>query len=163
MIVIGVLTSSIPTVIAVCHNFLSDRVTITDVASVKGSVVKAALDIYGSLPVQFVPGHPIAGSEKRGVEAANSQLFKDYRVILTPHNTTDCEYLTLVFALWSSVGTVVSTISVDERDSILAATSHLVHFLAYSLVDMFASMGDNREIFRYAVGEGSRFHTNSRE
>ena len=152
LVVIGVPTLSVPSVIAVCHNFLSDRVTITDVASVKGSVVKAVLDIYGNLPVQFVPGHPIAGSEKSGVEAANSQLFKDHRVILTPHNTADCEHLKLVSAVWSSVGAVVSTMSVDEHDSILAATSHLPHFLAYSLVDTLASVGDNREIFRYAAG-----------
>ena len=152
LVVIGVPTLSVPSVIAVCHEFLSDRVTITDVASVKGSVVKALLDVYGKLPRQFVPGHPIAGSEKSGVEAANSQLFKDHRVILTPHNTVDCEHLSLVSALWSDVGAVVSTMNVEEHDAILAATSHLPHFLAYSLVDTLASVGDNREIFRYAAG-----------
>ena len=152
LVVIGVPTLSVPSIIAVCHEFLSDRVTITDVASVKGSVVKALLDVYGKLPRQFVPGHPIAGSEKSGVEAANSQLFQDHRVILTPHNTADCEHLSLVSALWSDVGAVVSTMSVDEHDAILAATSHLPHFLAYSLVDTLASVGDNREIFRYAAG-----------
>lgn len=136
--------------------------TITDVASVKGSVVKAVLDIYGNLPVQFVPGHPIAGSEKSGVEAANSQLFKDHRVILTPHNTADCEHLKLVSAVWSSVGAVVSTMSVDEHDSILAATSHLPHFwpILWSIRSLrWAIIGKS-----FVMPPGfPRFHQNSRQ
>ncbi len=152
LVVIGVPTLTVPSVIAACHQCLSDKVTITDVASVKGSVVKAVADIYGKLPNQFVPGHPIAGSEKSGVKAADSQLFKDHRVILTPHGADDCDHLRLVSTLWSNVGAIVSTMSVDEHDAILAATSHLPHFLAYSLVDTLASVGDNREIFRYAAG-----------
>lgn len=152
LVVIGVPTLTVPSVIADCHQHLKDNVTITDVASVKGSIVKAAADIYGKLPNQFVPGHPIAGSEKSGVEAADSQLFKDHRVILTPHGADHCEHLRLVSTLWSNVGAIVSTMSVEEHDAILAATSHLPHFLAYSLVDTLASVGDNREIFRYAAG-----------
>ncbi|MGB2054747.1 MAG: prephenate dehydrogenase/arogenate dehydrogenase family protein, partial [Porticoccaceae bacterium] len=62
MVVIGVPTLSVSAVLQDCANFLSDEVTITDVASVKGSVIDAAKSIYGQVPAQLVPGHPIAGS-----------------------------------------------------------------------------------------------------
>ena len=152
MVVIGVPTLTVPAVLQDCADFLNDQVTITDVASVKGSVIDAAKAIYGSVPAQLVPGHPIAGSEKSGVTAANAQLFVDHRVILTPDNATADDHLQRVAELWTAVGATVSSMGTAEHDEILAATSHLPHFLAYSLVDTLASMGDNREIFRYAAG-----------
>ena len=152
MVVIGVPTLTVPAVLQDCADFLSDQVTITDVASVKGSVIDAAKAIYGRVPAQLVPGHPIAGSEKSGVTAANAQLFVDHRVILTPDNATADDHLQRVAELWTAVGATVSSMGTAEHDEILAATSHLPHFLAYSLVDTLASMGDNREIFRYAAG-----------
>lgn len=152
MVVIGVPTLTVPAVLQDCADFLSEQVTITDVASVKGSVIDAAKAIYGSVPAQLVPGHPIAGSEKSGVTAANAQLFVDHRVILTPDNATADDHLQRVAELWTAVGATVSSMGTAEHDEILAATSHLPHFLAYSLVDTLASMGDNHEIFRYAAG-----------
>ena len=152
LVVIGVPTLTVPAVLQDCFEQLSADVSITDVASVKGSVVEAAKAIYTTMPAQLVPGHPIAGSEKSGVTAANSELFVDHRIILTPNQTTGAEHLKLVSDLWSATGAIVSTMDVQEHDEILAATSHLPHFLAYSLVDTLAAMGDNREIFRYAAG-----------
>lgn len=152
MVVIGVPTLTVPAVLQDCADFLSDQVTITDVASVKSSVIDAAKAIYGQVPAQLVPGHPIAGSEKSGVTAANAELFIDHRVILTPDNATADDHLELVAELWTAVGATVSSMGAVEHDEILAATSHLPHFLAYSLVDTLASLGDNREIFRYAAG-----------
>jgi 3-phosphoshikimate 1-carboxyvinyltransferase len=152
MLVIGVPTLTVPAVLQNCADLLPAEVTITDVASVKGSVMDAAIEIYGQLPSQFVPGHPIAGSEKNGVTAANPKLFIDHRVILTPDASTADKHLQLVAALWTGAGATVSSMARKEHDEILAATSHLPHFLAYSLVDTLAAMGDNREIFRYAAG-----------
>ena len=152
LVVIGVPTLTVPAILKECSELLSDQVTITDVASVKGSVLAAAMDIYGHLPGQLVPGHPIAGSEKSGVTAAKADLFKDHRVILTPHADSGESHVRLVEKLWQSVGARVSSMDVQEHDEVLAATSHLPHFLAYSLVDTLASMRDNREIFRYAAG-----------
>jgi 3-phosphoshikimate 1-carboxyvinyltransferase len=152
IVVIGVPTLTVPSILEDCHKLLSPQVTITDVASVKGSVVAAAETIYGTLPPQLVPGHPIAGSEKSGVTAAKSDLFVDHRVILTPHANSTEPHIQLVEKLWLGVGAVVSAMDIKEHDEVLAATSHLPHFLAYSLVDTLANMRDNREIFRYAAG-----------
>jgi len=152
VLVIGVPTLTVPAILQDCAALLSPEVTITDVASVKGTVMDAAAEIYGTMPSQFVPGHPIAGSEKSGVTAANPDLYRDHRVILTPDACTSDEHLQVIAQLWTGVGATVSSMDRTEHDEILAATSHLPHFLAYSLVDTLAGMGDNREIFRYAAG-----------
>jgi cyclohexadieny/prephenate dehydrogenase / 3-phosphoshikimate 1-carboxyvinyltransferase len=152
LVVIGVPTLTVPAIIRQIQPLISQAVTITDVASVKGSVVTALNEIYGEIPSQFVPGHPIAGSEKSGVDAVNPALFDDHRVILTPLPETGADHLRRVKGLWSGAGAVVSEMSVSEHDEVLAATSHLPHMLAYSLVDTLSNMRENREIFRYAAG-----------
>ncbi|MGB2115635.1 MAG: bifunctional prephenate dehydrogenase/3-phosphoshikimate 1-carboxyvinyltransferase [Porticoccaceae bacterium] len=152
IVVIGVPTLSVTQVLEECISKLSPDVTITDVASVKESVVNSAKDLFGSVPPQLVPGHPIAGSEKSGVTAANPDLFVDHRVILTPVETTADSHVERTTKLWNSVGAIVSSMDVQEHDQILAATSHLPHFLAYSLVDTLAGMNEKTDIFRYAAG-----------
>ena len=152
IVVIGVPTLSVPKVLQECVSLLSSGVTITDVASVKESVVNSAQELFGSVPPQLVPGHPIAGSEKSGVTAANPDLFVDHRVILTPIETTLDSHIERTTKLWQSVGALVSSMSVKEHDQILAATSHLPHFLAYALVDTLAGMSEKTDIFRYAAG-----------
>ena len=152
VVVIGVPTLTVPTIVSQLQPLLAETVTITDVASVKGSVVKAVSEAYGEIPSQFVPGHPIAGSEKSGVDAANPALFEDHRVILTPLAETGAEHLQRVQLLWRGVGAVVSEMPVSEHDEVLAATSHLPHLLAYALVDTLSNMRENLEIFRYAAG-----------
>jgi 3-phosphoshikimate 1-carboxyvinyltransferase len=152
IVVIGVPTLSVPKVLQECVSLLSSGVTITDVASVKESVVNTAQELFGSVPPQLVPGHPIAGSEKSGVTAANPDLFVDHRVILTPIETTLDSHIERTTKLWQSVGALVSSMPVKEHDQILAATSHLPHFLAYALVDTLAGMSEKTDIFRYAAG-----------
>lgn len=152
VVVIGVPTLTVPTIVRQLQPLLADTVTITDVASVKGSVVDTVAGIYGKIPSQFVPGHPIAGSEKSGVDAVNPTLFDDHRVILTPLPETGAAHLAKVQSLWQGVGAVVTDMSVTDHDEILAATSHLPHLLAYALVDTLSNMRENQEIFRYAAG-----------
>ena len=152
VVVIGVPTLTVPSIVRQLQPLLAETVTITDVASVKGSVVKAVNEAYGATPSQFVPGHPIAGSEKSGVGAVNPALFDDHRVILTPLPETGIDHVLRVKALWCGVGAVVSEMSVVEHDEVLAATSHLPHMLAYALVDTLSNMRENQEIFRYAAG-----------
>ncbi len=129
-----------------------DRQVITDVGSVKGVVLTAAERVYGRLPESLVPGHPIAGSEKHGVIAANPGLFTRHRVILTPHDKSDDAAVSAVSDLWQALGAEVVTMSADHHDDILSQTSHLPHLLAYALVDALAGGDDSLEVFEYAAG-----------
>ncbi len=128
------------------------RPIVTDVGSVKGSVVEVAIDVMGEWPSTFVPGHPIAGSERSGVEAGSAELFRRHKVILTPGPNTDAGAVERVQRLWRLSGAEVLQMSVEDHDRILAKTSHLPHLLAFSLVDSLARESENLEIFRYAAG-----------
>lgn len=125
---------------------------ITDVGSAKASVVDAAASVFGDVPANFVPGHPIAGTEHSGVEASLPKLFQGRRVILTPTSTTDTRALAKIRAMWEGTGAVVDVMSVQAHDQILAATSHLPHLLAYGLVNTLVDMDETEAIFRFAAG-----------
>jgi prephenate dehydrogenase len=125
---------------------------ITDVGSAKGSVVTAARDELGAVFSRFVPGHPIAGTEKSGVEAGFSSLYQKRRVIITPLPQTDQDAISVIDEMWRHCGATIEYLSVEHHDKVLAATSHLPHMLAYALVHHLSNLNDHEEIFRYASG-----------
>ena len=131
---------------------ISKKVTITDGASVKGSIYRDVVEVYGCFPANVVLGHPIAGSEKSGVEAANPDLYVDHRIILTPVEENTHSHVKRVTQLWQAVEADVLELGVKDHDEILAATSHLPHVIAFSLVDTLANDSNNESIFRYAAG-----------
>jgi cyclohexadieny/prephenate dehydrogenase / 3-phosphoshikimate 1-carboxyvinyltransferase len=125
---------------------------LTDVGSVKGSVADAVDAVFGTCFPRFVLGHPIAGSERSGVSAADENLYCRHKVIITPQLHTDPSALRLVVKAWQVAGADVESMTVDHHDQVLAATSHLPHLLAYSLVDTLANNHENKDIFNYAAG-----------
>ncbi|WP_101757208.1 prephenate dehydrogenase/arogenate dehydrogenase family protein [Oceanicoccus sp. KOV_DT_Chl] len=131
---------------------VNDQVIITDVASVKGNLLTAAKQAFGKVPANLVLGHPIAGSEKSGVEAAKADLYVNHRVILTPTDETNPRALQAIKAMWELTGAEVVEMPVAEHDEVLAATSHLPHVLAYTLVDALAGSPEQQNIFRFAAG-----------
>ncbi|MCL6691831.1 bifunctional prephenate dehydrogenase/3-phosphoshikimate 1-carboxyvinyltransferase [Pseudomonas sp. R3.Fl] len=139
-------------VLAELATFDLGHAVLTDVGSAKGNVVRAARAVFGEMPARFVPGHPIAGSEQSGVEAANGKLFRRHKVILTPLDNADADAIQCVEALWRELGADVELMEVEHHDEVLAATSHLPHLLAFTLVDSLAKRSENLEIFRYAAG-----------
>ena len=152
LILICVPTLEFESVLRECRRLLRDCVTITDVCSVKGYTVETARAVYGFEPVQYVPGHPIAGSEKSGMVAAAPGLFANHLVILTPTLKTGQKNLQHVKSLWERFGASVCYMDTSRHDKILASTSHLPHMLAYSLVATLASRADYQDIFRFAAG-----------
>ncbi len=132
--------------------YLATDAVVTDVGSVKGAVVTAARAALAGKFSDFVPGHPIAGTERSGVGASFASLYVGRRVALTPLPETRPEALARVRAMWQAAGADVVTMSVEHHDQVLAATSHLPHLLAYALVDMLARQEDSREIFSFAAG-----------
>jgi len=157
IVVVAVPVGAMESVFTEIATHLSDKTVLTDVGSSKASVVEAAQKAFGKLPDNFVPAHPIAGTEKSGVENSFAELFQQRRVILTPTNSSSDSAVSLVRGMWEQVGAIVTEISVPHHDEVLAATSHLPHLLAFALVDTLATMDDKQEIFDYAAGGFSDF------
>jgi prephenate dehydrogenase len=125
---------------------------LTDGGSVKGEVIRT---IEPLLPdtVHFVPGHPIAGTEQSGAEAAFATLYRGKRCILTPTEKTDAAALDLVERMWTLAGSEVVRMPQEKHDRVLAAISHLPHMVAYSLVNAVGSYDHYEEnILEYSAG-----------
>lgn len=151
-VVIATPVGSIRPILAALRPVWSQDAIYTDVGSTKAYVVEAAKAIFGRIPPNLVPGHPIAGAEKSGVEAACADLYQGRRVILTPLPNTSKRALQKVGSFWRSLGAQVSEMEVDHHDHVLAATSHLPHVIAYALVHMLGRKDEKQEIFKYAAG-----------
>jgi prephenate dehydrogenase len=132
LVVLGVPVNAVTTVARQLATHLRPGAVVTDVASVKGPVVEAVeLLLPSSCP--FVGCHPIAGTERSGSAAAEIDLFRGARCVVTPTLSTDESALERVEALWRGVGMTVQRMSPGEHDRALAWTSHLVHAIAYTL------------------------------
>lgn len=143
--------ATIPLLQAIAPHLAAD-VVVTDVGSVKGVVAEVARQQMGDRLPSFVPGHPIAGSEESGAAASRLDLFAGHRVILTPLEQTASDALEQVRALWRLTGALVEEMSVLRHDQVFAATSHLPHLLAFSLVNAVARQGGKEGIMHYAAG-----------
>jgi prephenate dehydrogenase len=152
MILMAVPLGAMEAVLRQIRGQLAADAVVTDVGSAKGSVVAAARAAFGDVPGRFVPGHPIAGTEKSGVAASFASLFEGRQVILTPLPETDPDATERVRQMWLTAGAAVQMMDVTHHDRVLAATSHLPHLLAYAVVDSLARLGDHDEIFRFAAG-----------
>ena len=152
MVLVAVPLGAMEAIFTTLRGHLGAGTVITDVGSAKAGVVEAARRGFGELPPGFVPGHPIAGTEKNGVEASFAELYRERRVILTPLPETDRQALARVSEMWSRCGASVTEMEVAHHDEVLAATSHLPHMLAFSLVDSLARLKEHDDIFRYAAG-----------
>jgi len=135
------------------HAALKDGAIVTDVGSTKQSVLAdVAAACGGAVPATFVAAHPIAGTEKSGVENSIPELFRGHRVILTPHPGQAADARRRVAAMWEATGARVVEMEPARHDSIFAATSHLPHLLAYSFVDLLARLDTHDDIFPNAGG-----------
>lgn len=152
MVLVAVPLGATQTVFSQIRDHLEDNAVLTDAGSAKGSVIEAAQRAFGSVPAWFVPGHPIAGTENSGVAASLPDLYQNRRVILTPDEHTAPDAVERVRAMWEAAGAVVTEMDVIHHDAVLAATSHLPHVLAFTLVDSLARLGDREELFEYAAG-----------
>ncbi|OJT00174.1 bifunctional prephenate dehydrogenase/3-phosphoshikimate 1-carboxyvinyltransferase [Marinobacter nauticus] len=152
LVVLAVPVRATRVVLEQIRPWLASDAVLTDVGSTKSSFVADVKAVFGNLSPRVIPGHPIAGSEKSGIRAANPDLFANHKVILTPADDADAAALSGLTALWEGTGATVLTMSVAYHDEVLAATSHLPHLIAFSLVDTLAGEDENMDIFRYAAG-----------
>jgi len=126
---------------------------VIDVASVKERVVKDADAILG-WNSNFVSCHPIAGSEKSGIDAVKERLFENKFVIVTPSEHTREENLLKVKEFWRLLGSIPVIMSPSEHDRLLALTSHLPHLVVYSLISLVEESGEKRERLSNCIGTG---------
>lgn len=152
MVLLAVPLGAMGSVFAAIRGHLAEGAVLTDAGSAKVSIIDAARSAFGRVPGYFVPGHPIAGTENSGVAASLPDLYRGRRVILTPLEDTDPTAVSRVRAMWEAAGAHVSEMEPVHHDAVLAATSHLPHVLAFTLVDSLARLGDREEIFAYAAG-----------
>lgn len=124
---------------------------VTDCGSVKSEIVK---NLEASLPktLRFVGGHPVAGTEMSGPEAARADLFENRFAIITPTGNTDPLVIDLVSKMWEGVGSTVVTMKPEDHDKALAVISHLPHLAAYALVETMDEMDSRIPIRRFAAG-----------
>jgi cyclohexadieny/prephenate dehydrogenase len=112
---------------------LKPGATVSDVGSVKGAIVRD-MSPYVPKSVNFVPAHPVAGTEHSGPDAGFAELFKGRWCILTPPEGTDAKAIDKLAAFWRLLGANVEMMSPDHHDLVLAITSHLPHLIAYTIV-----------------------------
>lgn len=130
---------------------LAPHTIVTDAGSTKSDVAAVARASLGKHLPRFVPGHPIAGTEKSGVTAAHAGLFQGCNTILTPLPETNAQALETVSLLWQSCGAKVSVMAPQAHDDIFAAVSHLPHMLAFALVDEIAHRPNAEQLFGFAA------------
>ncbi len=152
MVFVSVPIGSMADVFASLKPHLQKHTIVTDGGSAKHTVIQAARDTLGLKIEQFVPGHPIAGTEKSGASAAFDSLYENRRVILTPLEENSAESIQRVRDMWQACGAEVDEMGDRHHDLVLAGTSHLPHVLAFALVDSLNKVDDVDEIFKYAAG-----------
>jgi len=152
MIFVAVPIGSMPEVFKKIEPHLKKHCIVTDGGSAKHTVIEMAADAFGLKLNQFVPGHPIAGTEKSGAEAAFDSLYQKRRVIITPLEENAADDVSRVKDMWKQAGAEVDEMGARHHDLVLAGTSHLPHVLAFALVDCLNNVDDVDEIFKYAAG-----------
>ena len=123
---------------------------ITDVGSVKSTLVDMVQSDYPQLLSQFVFAHPIAGGERSGVNAARADLFTDKHLILAETHLAKPEFVAMNQSVWSSLGAKVVEMSARQHDAVFAYTSHLPHVIAYALVNNLHQQENNQQLFEFA-------------
>ena len=133
--------------------YLGQGSVLTDIGSVKMAVLR---DVAPLVPegVHFVPGHPVAGSEKSGPDAGFAELFRGRFWLLTPDRGTDPNAVAKVEALWSRVGAIIEVMDAAYHDKVLALTSHLPHLIAYTIVGTAFDVEEQerQDIIRFSAG-----------
>lgn len=148
LVIISTPVKTFDTVAKTLKNFIKEGTIVSDVGSVKGDVVIRLQEILK--PNLFVGVHPIAGTEKEGIENAKPGLFKRARLILTPVKDNR-ERVRRVQKLWEDLGSLPEIMDPHLHDFVFASVSHLPHAIAFALVDSLIELSkeSNIDLFKY--------------
>jgi len=150
-VLIAVPVQQNPRVLAALADGLAPGTLVTDAGSTKQDFVGEVRRIIPRHLASVVPGHPIAGAELTGVDAASATLFEGRNVVLTPLQENLAAVVDRVESMWKACGARVSRMTAEHHDRVFSAVSHLPHMLAYTLVHMIASRPDAETLFGFAA------------
>lgn len=142
-----ILCLPIPQIIEFCQanaQFWKPGTIVSDVGSVKEVIVKRCEPVLAQKGVHFIGGHPMAGTEKTGPEAALKHLYENATVFLTPTEKTNHQALKLLEDFWLSLKTKPVSLDVHEHDILVAHTSHISHILALALTQTVLDSDDEK-------------------
>lgn len=126
--------------------YISNTTVITDVGSVKEATYGLILPYLDEAQRKnLVPAHPIAGSERSGMEAGIENLYENKTVIVTPEEWTSEEALLTVMDLWKDCGSIIETMDASKHDEIFAETSHVIQLIAYAYI-LYLGMDKDQKI-----------------
>ena len=150
IVIIATPVGSFKEILSEIKPFLTSKIVISDVGSTKTNIASIVSQTLGDYSNYFIPAHPIAGKEKSGFEASESNLFNNRKVIITPLETSSPDSISLIQKMWEGTGADVDFMSPESHDELLGMTSHLPHMLAFSLVNYLISKNPSASI--YAAG-----------
>ena len=150
IVIIATPVGSFKEILSEIKPFLTSKIVISDVGSTKTNIASIVGQTLGDYSNYFIPAHPIAGKEKSGFEASESNLFNNRKVIITPLETSSPDSINLIQKMWEGTGADVDFMSPESHDELLGMTSHLPHMLAFSLVNYLISKNPSASI--YAAG-----------
>ena len=150
IVIIATPVGSFKEILSEIKPFLTSKIVISDVGSTKTNIALIVSQTLGDYSNYFIPAHPIAGKEKSGFEASESNLFNNRKVIITPLETSSPDSINLIQKMWEGTGADVDFMSPESHDELLGMTSHLPHMLAFSLVNYLISKNPSASI--YAAG-----------
>ena len=152
IIIVGIPVAAYQEVFEKICNNIKPGAIITDVGSVKKEVINSVKK-YIPKNIDFVPGHPIAGTENSGPESGFAGLFKNGWCILTPNKNTSKNSVKIIKYMWQLVGMKVDIMDSNYHDEVLAITSHIPHIIAYSIVGTIANLQTTvkKEVIKYAA------------
>ena len=152
LVLVGAPVGQMPGIFARIAPALPPGAVVTDAGSTKQDVINAARRHLGAHFPQFVPAHPIAGTENSGAGAAFPELFRDRNLILVPQTETKAAAVRLVRAAWTACGARIVRLEAAEHDEIFGAVSHLPHVIAFALVNQLAQRRDARRLLGFSGG-----------
>jgi len=152
LVLVAVPVAQSRVVLASLAPLLGESTVVTDAGSTKQDVVEAARAALGGRIARFVPGHPIAGTEHSGPEAAFAGLYRERRVVLTPLPENAPADVARVRSAWEACGAQVEELGAAEHDEVFAAVSHLPHLLAYALVEHVTGRPGGERLMSFAAG-----------
>jgi cyclohexadieny/prephenate dehydrogenase len=153
LIIIASPLSSYKEIILTIKDDLKKGTILTDTGSVKKEVVKIIHNI-NLKEINWIPSHPIAGTEESGPKAGNADMFENRWCILSPPKDADAQSINSLKLLWEAMGSKVKIMTPEEHDEILSLTSHLPHAIAYNIVRTVINVEDKlqQEVIQYSAG-----------